>query len=180
MVAEIFCLQRRLLVCRVWQIKGFLALFPEGKKCAVGLALGVGTAPRVEPIHAGGSAGRFLHGCSWCADAFSKWLVETSGLGPRSLAAGVKAGTGPLSCVSLRLLLDEFLRVFCPLCSRSSHLESGTFSLRPLLLAVLVPVVWVLLCVRQLDSSGDDFTSWVQCLVQQCLHVLRQYSGGFG
>ena len=47
-------------------------------------------------------------------------------------------------------------------------------------LAVLVPGVWVLLCVRKLDSSGDDFTSWVQCLVQQCIHVLRQYSGGFG
>ena len=30
--------------------------------------LGVGTAPRVEPIHAGGSAGGFLHGCSWRVD----------------------------------------------------------------------------------------------------------------
>ena len=36
------------------------------------------------------------------------------------------------------------------------------------------------LCVRKLDSSGDDFSSWVQCLVQQWMHVLRQYSGGFG
>ena len=31
---------------------GFFALFPVRKKCEVGLALGVGTAPRVEPIHA--------------------------------------------------------------------------------------------------------------------------------
>ena len=36
------------------------------------------------------------------------------------------------------------------------------------------------LSVRKLDSSGDDFSSWVQCLVQQWIHVLRQYSGGFG
>ena len=33
-------------------LQGFFALFPFGKKCEVGLALGVGTAPRVEPIHA--------------------------------------------------------------------------------------------------------------------------------
>ena len=38
--------------------KGVFALFPKiKKKCEVGLALGFGTAPRVEPIHAGGSAG---------------------------------------------------------------------------------------------------------------------------
>ena len=59
--------------------------------------------------------------------------METSGLGPRSLAAWVKAGTGPSSCVSLRLLVEEFRRVFL----RSSPLS--------LLLAVIVPGVWVLL-----------------------------------
>ena len=31
--------------------QGFFALFPVGKKCEVGSALGVGTASRVEPIH---------------------------------------------------------------------------------------------------------------------------------
>ena len=41
-------------------------------------------------------------------DAVSRWLVETSGLGPRSLAAWVKAGTGHSSCVSLRMLLEAF------------------------------------------------------------------------
>ena len=61
-IAEFFILHRRLPVCRVRQIKGYFALLPEGKKCALGLALGVGTAHRVEPIHAGGSAGGFLHG----------------------------------------------------------------------------------------------------------------------
>ena len=37
--------------------KWFFALFTNIKKCEVGFALGVGTAPRVEPIHAGCSAG---------------------------------------------------------------------------------------------------------------------------
>ena len=31
---------------------GFFALFTVRKKCEVGLELGVGTAPRVEPLHA--------------------------------------------------------------------------------------------------------------------------------
>ena len=42
--------------------KGFFALFPKLKKCEVGLALGVGTAPRDEPIHAGSSCGRVVGG----------------------------------------------------------------------------------------------------------------------
>ena len=38
--------------------EGFFRTFPQNiKKCEVGFALGVGTAPRVEPIHAGCSAG---------------------------------------------------------------------------------------------------------------------------
>ena len=39
------------------RFNGFLALFPGGKKCEDWSAQGVGTAPRVEPIHAGCSAG---------------------------------------------------------------------------------------------------------------------------
>ena len=35
----------------------FFALFPKIKKCEVGFALGVGTAPRVKPIHPGSSCG---------------------------------------------------------------------------------------------------------------------------
>ena len=92
--------------------QGVFRPFHLGKKCDVGSALGVGTAPRVELIHASGSAGGFLHGRSWCVDAVSRWLVETSGLGPRSLAAWVKAGTEPSSCISLRLLLEEIRRDF--------------------------------------------------------------------
>ena len=40
----------------------FFALFPKFKKCEVGFALTVGTAPRVEPIHPGSSCGRVLGG----------------------------------------------------------------------------------------------------------------------
>ena len=38
-------------------VKGFFRTFPKRKKCEVGFALGVGTAPRVRPIFAGCSAG---------------------------------------------------------------------------------------------------------------------------
>ena len=57
-----------------------------------------------------------------CVDAVPWWWVETSGLGTRSLVAWVMAGTGPSSCVSLRIPVKV-----CPvlLCSRCSHLESG-------------------------------------------------------
>ena len=106
-VAEIFLLHRRLPACRVRQINGFFALFPEGKSATLGPHSG-SELPGHQLIHASGSAGGFLHGCSWCVDAVSRWLVETSGLGPRSLAAWVKAGTGPSSCVSLRVLLEAF------------------------------------------------------------------------
>ena len=155
--------------------------FPRGKKkCALGLALGVRTASRVEPIHAGGSAGGFLHGCSWGVDAFSQWQVETSGLGPRSLAAGVKVGRVPCHASAYDFFWKNFF-VFPVLCARAVRTWNLVhYFFVSLLLAVLVPGVWVLLCVRKLDSSGDDFTSWVQCLVQQWIHVLRQFYGGFG
>ena len=77
--------------------------------------------------------------------------------------------------------LEEFLRVFLSLSSRSSHLESGTLFLRVLasgshcsgcLGVAFVYESWIL---REMT-----FSSWVQCLVQQWIHVLRQYSGGFG
>ena len=88
--------------------QGVFGTFPRGKMCAVGSAPAVGTGCGHQLVHAGGSATGFLQGCSWCVDAVSQWLVETSGFGPRSLAAWVKAGTGPSSCVSLRDLLEAF------------------------------------------------------------------------
>ena len=106
--AEFFILHRRLLVCRVRQINGFFRTFSVRKKCTVGSTPGVGTGCGLYFIHVVGSAGGFLHGRSWCVDAVSRWLVETSGLGSRSLAAWVMAGTEPSSCVSRRMLLEEF------------------------------------------------------------------------
>ena len=139
---------------------GVFALFPEGKKCDVGLALGVGTGCGHQLIHAGGSSGGFLRGRSRCVDAVSWWLVETSGLGPRSLAAWVKAGTGPSSCVSLRELLEAFPDL---LCSCSSHLESVHY--------FSVPVV------AKIGFSGDDFlrggNAWCNSGYMLCVSTSR-------
>ena len=107
MVAEFFILHCRLPVCRVRQIKGVFALFSEGKSATLGPHSGSELGCGHQLIHAGGSAGGFLHGCSWCVDAVSRWLVGTSVLGPRCLAAWVKAGTGSSTCVSLRLLFER-------------------------------------------------------------------------
>ena len=50
--------------------QGVFLTFPSWKKCAVGSALGVGNGCGHQFIHAGGSAGGLLHGCSWrCLDA---------------------------------------------------------------------------------------------------------------
>ena len=43
-----------------------------------------------------------------------------------------------------------------------------------LYLAVIVPGVWVLLLVAKIGFFGRCLLSWVQCLVQQWIHVLRQ------
>ena len=55
-------LQLVFVVLQMGLEKGIFALFPKLKKCEVGLALGVGTAPRVEPIHAGSSCERVVWG----------------------------------------------------------------------------------------------------------------------
>ena len=55
-------------------VKGFFALFPKNKKkCEGGFALGVGTAPRVEPIHAGCSAGGLRR--VGAAQGWRRWQV---------------------------------------------------------------------------------------------------------
>ena len=47
-------------------VEGFFSHFsPNLKKCEVVLALGVGTALRVEPIHAGSSCGRVVWGVAF-------------------------------------------------------------------------------------------------------------------
>ena len=80
-----------------------------------------------------------------------------------------------------------FERISCPMCSRGSHLESGALFPLSLYLAVIVPGVWVLLKVRKLDSSGDDFlrgcnawynSGYMFCVgtlvtLEECTHFLR-------
>ena len=129
--------------------QSFFAFSPR-KKCDFGLALGVGTAHRVEPIHAGGSAGGFLHGCSRCVDAVSRRLVETSGLGSRSLAAWVMAGTMPSSCASLRTPL----KVFPVLRARAVRTWNLVHYFLCPGLAVIVPGVWVLLRSTEIGFFG--------------------------
>ena len=88
-------------------------------------------------------------------NAVSRWLVETSGLGSRSLAAWVMGGTGALV---LRQPTYAFERIPCPMCSRSSHLESGAFFPLSLFLAVFVPGAWgVAEEFGKFDFSGDVF-----------------------
>ena len=136
--------------------QGVFRTFPRGeKRCALGSALGVGTAPRVEPIHAVGSAGGFLHGRSWCVDAVSRRLVETYGLRSRSLAAWVKAGTGPSSCVSLRLLLEEILRVFLSL-----------------MLAQFALGIWYIISFVLASGSHCSGCLGVACVYENC--ILRE------
>ena len=71
--------------------------------------------------------------------------METSGLGPRSLAAWVKAGTGPSSCVRLRLLVEEFRRAL--LSFVLAQFALGIWYIISFVLASgsYVPGVWVLL-----------------------------------
>ena len=157
--------------------QGVFSTFPRRKKVRRFVRTWGRNSSRVEPIHAVGSAGGFLHGRSWCVDAVSRRLVETSGLRSRSLAAWVKAG--PSSCVSLRLLLEEFLRAFL------------SFVLAQFALGIWYFISFVFasgshcsgcLGVAMCTKVGflDDFSSWEQCLVLQWIHVLLQYSGGFG
>ena len=83
----------QLVFLKLWMslVKGFSALFPKLKKCQVGFAPAVGTAPRVEPIHAGSSCGsmgrwrRRLDPHSLCARA----LLEEVAVRPRSVAPAV-------------------------------------------------------------------------------------------
>ena len=54
-------------------------------------------------------------------------------------------GDGWDGALVMRQPTNAFGRISCPLCSRSSHLESGALFPLSLFLAVIVPGVWVLL-----------------------------------
>ena len=80
----------------------------------------------------------------------------------------------------MRQLTDALRSIFFPLRSRCSHLDSGALFPLTLYLAVIVPGVWVLLLSTKIEFYGRFLFSWVQYLVQQWIHVLRQYFGGYG
>ena len=100
--------------------------------------------------------------------------MGTSGLGPRSLAAWVKAGTWPSSCVSLRLLVEEFRRVF--LSFVLAQFALGIWYIISFVLASgsYVPGVLVLLRSTEIEFFGRCPFPLVQCFVQQWIHVLRE------
>ena len=102
--------------------------------------------------------------------------METFGLGSRSLAAWVMAGTGPSSCVSLRLLWEGF-PVLCAPAVRTCNLVHY----------FRCPWQWQFLfrasecCwgVWKVGFFGICLFPWVQHLVRQWIHVLRQASDVF-
>ena len=91
-------------------------------------------------------------------------------------AAMVRLGRGPRHASAL----DALRRISFALRSRCSHLESGALFPLTLYLAVIVPGVWVLLLSAEIGFFGRFLFSWVQNLVRQWIHALRQYFGGFG
>ena len=106
------------------------------------------------------------------ASAYSLW----STLHTETMAASGRLG----QALVMRQSTVAFESISSPLCSRSSHLESGTLFPLSLYLAVLVPGVWCCFLSTKISFFGRRLSSWVQCLVQQWIHALRQYSGGFG
>ena len=109
------------------------------------------------------------------ASAYSLWSI----LFQTIMAASVRLGRCPHHASAY----DYFGRI----CSCFPVFVLAQFALGIRYIISSCPCFWqslfrvsgCCLCVRKLDSSGDDFSSWVQCLVQQRIHVLRQYSGGF-
>ena len=81
----------------------------------------------------------------------------------------------------MRQPTDAFGRISCPLCSCSSHLESGALFPLSLFLAVIVPGVWVLLRSTEIwIFRGMSISVGANALFDKWIHALRQYFGGFG
>ena len=118
--------------------KGFFALFPHLKKCEVGLALGVGTAPRVEPIHAGCSAGGRGGGLARCPDP----AQDAGAAGPASSAhQRLFPGKEEEEEEEEEEAVAEVLRATSS-SFRSSHSEIWTLFYEPFVLAVSCSVSW--------------------------------------
>ena len=155
-IAEFFILHRRLPVCRVRQINGFFALFPEGKK----VRRWVRTRGR------NCSAGGFLHGCSWCVDAFSKWLVGNFWARTQKFGGLGEGWDGALVMRQPTTTFGRISSCFLVLCARAVRTWNLVhYFLCPRFWQSLFWVFGCCSCVRKLDSSGDDSSSWVQCLI---------------
>ena len=147
MVAEIFLLQRRLLVCRERQIKGVFRFFHRGEK---GAQLGP---------HPGSELGADISSCTPAAelqgsftDAAGVWM-QFPDVGGNFWARIQKSGglgDGLDAALVMRQPTDAIESISCPLRSRCSHLKSGALFPLSLYLAVLVPGVWVLLMSTRL------------------------------
>ena len=180
-IAELYILHRRLPVCRVWQINGFFALFPVGTKVRTWARTpGRNCSPsRAHPRRPlswrVSSRTQLVCGCAFQAVGGNFWaqIQKFGGL-----------GEGWDGALVMRQPTTTFVRIsscFPVLCARAVRTwNMAHYFLCPRFWQSLFRVSGCCLCVRKLDSSGDDFSSWVQCLVQQWIHVLRQYSGGFG
>ena len=164
-VAEIFFLQRLPPVCRVRQIKGFFALFPEGQKVRGRVRtrgrnwVRASAHPRRRLSwhrrffkRASGRTMLVVCGCSFpvVGGNFWAWTQKSGGL-----------GEGWVVLVQFALGICYFISV-------------------SLYLALIVPGVWVLLLVAKIGFFGRCLLSWWQCLVQQWIHALRQYFESFG
>ena len=95
-------------------------------------------------------------------EAASSWSCGKRGTGEcvLSLVHPPHRDHGSLGRLGQALVMRQptyaFDRISCPMCSRSSHLESGTLFPLSLYLAVLVPGVWVLLMSSKIGFFGDN------------------------
>ena len=100
--------------------QGFSSHFsPRGKSATLGRHSGSELSADFTSSTPAAEQGGFLHGCSWCVDAVSRWLVETSGA--RIQKSG-GLGEGWDGALVVRQPTFAFGRISSPMCSRSSHL----------------------------------------------------------
>ena len=96
-------------------------------------------------------------------DAISRWLVETSGLGPRSLAAWVKAGTGPRHASAYVCLWKNFVVCFPVLCARAVRTWNLVHYF-PCPSGCYVRASGIAEEYGNLDFSGDVYFRWCNAL----------------
>ena len=122
--------------------------------------------------------------CGEAAPSWSSWHVWYWRVrilsGPQSYPDD-HAALGRLGrAIVLRQLTDALGRISCPWRSRCSHLESGALFPCP---SIWHSLFWASGCCflsTRIGFFGRLLFSWVQYLVRQWIHTLRQYFGGYG